>query len=183
MKRLFVFIALALLASCGGRSTAGDADEVVELQPRMEFHGDEADYTKVFLAGTIDMGRSVDWQAECVKRFGEVPGRYLVFNPRRAGGMNDGPEEFEYQVDWELKHLEKADIIVMNILGTSKSPITLLEMGAYLRSGKLYVACEPDFYRYGNVRITCRFYGVPLYDSLDELWAELFGAGRPKIYK
>lgn len=170
-------MAVALLAACADRKTDVVADEVVELQPRTEFCGSEADYTKVFLAGTIDMGRSVDWQAECVERFGELPGRYLVFNPRRAGGMGSDPAEFEYQVRWELEHLEKSDIIVMNILGTSKSPITLLEMGAYLRSGKLYVACEPDFYRYGNVRITCEFYGVPLYNSLDELWSALFGNG------
>ena len=62
--------------------------------------------------------------------------------------------------------LEAADLIVMNLLGDSRSPISLLEMGLYARSGKLFVACSPDYYRYDNVRITCRRYGVPLYDSL-----------------
>ena len=80
-----------------------------------------------------------------------------------------------YQIRWELEHLEKADLIVMNILGTSKSPITLLEMGIHIRSGKLHVACEPSFYRYDNVKVTCEQYGVPLYASLDELLAGVFG--------
>lgn len=176
MKRLTLIMLLgALLASCGGRAPAAACDDIVELQPRMDFSGDEASYTKVFLAGTIDMGRSIDWQAACTERFRTLGGRYLIFNPRRAGGMSSDSAEFEYQVRWELEHLEKADIIIMNILGSSQSPITLLEMGAYLRSGKLHVACEPDFYRYGNVRITCDRYGVPLYSSLNELWAGLFG--------
>ena len=61
----------------------------------------------------------------------------------------------------------------MNILGSSKSPITLLEMGLHARSGKLHVACEPSFYRYDNVRITCAYYGIPLYGSLEELLQDL----------
>ena len=44
----------------------------------------------------------------------------------------------------------------------------LLEMGLHMRSGKLHVICEPGFYRYDNVRITCNRYGVPLYHSMDE---------------
>ena len=55
----------------------------------------------------------------------------------------------------------------------SRSPISLLEMGLYARSGKLFVACSPDYYRYDNVRITCRRYGVPLYDSLTALLDDL----------
>lgn len=35
----------------------------------------------------------------------------------------------------------------------------------------MHVICEPDFYRYDNVRITCDYYGVPLYGSLEE-WIE-----------
>lgn len=41
--------------------------------------------------------------------------------------------DFEHQVNWELEHLEKADLIIMNILASSKSPITLLEMGLFMR--------------------------------------------------
>ena len=62
---------------------------------------------------------------------------------------------------------------VLRALGDSRSPISLLEMGLYARSGKLFVACSPDYYRYDNVRITCRRYGVPLYDSLTALLDDL----------
>ena len=37
--------------------------------------------------------------------------------------------DFEHQVNWELEHLEKADLIIMNILASSKSPITYWRWG------------------------------------------------------
>ena len=79
----------------------------------------------------------------------------------------------EYQVIWELRHLEAADLILMNLLGSSKSPVSLLELGLHARSGRLRVACDPAYYRYDNVRITCRQYDVPFYDSFEELLDEL----------
>lgn len=63
----------------------------------------------------------------------------------------------------------------MNILGSSKSPVTLLEMGLFMKSGKLLVACEPDYYRHSNVLLTCARYNVPLYSSLKALMQEQFG--------
>lgn len=55
----------------------------------------------------------------------------------------------------------------------SKSPITLLELGLFAKSGKLYVVCTEGFYRYDNVRITCAKYGVPVYASLTEAIGEI----------
>jgi hypothetical protein len=45
-------------------------------------------------------------------------------------------------------------------------------MGLHARSGKMYVICEEDFYRYDNVRITCSFYDIPLFTSIDEFKLE-----------
>lgn len=142
------------------------------LRPHQElpeaFSGGEP-YTSIFLAGTIDMGTGEDWQSGLMDYFSSQPGRYLLFNPRQENWDASRPGEMDYQVNWELEHLEKADIIIMNILPGSKSPITLLELGLFAKSGKLHVACTPEFYRYDNVRITCSRYGVPLYSSLDEM--------------
>lgn len=55
----------------------------------------------------------------------------------------------------------------------SKSPITLLELGLFAKSGKLHVVCTDGFYRYDNVRITCAKYGVPVYASLTEAIGEI----------
>lgn len=133
------------------------------------------EYKSIFLAGTIDMGKSVDWQKATIDWFkGKSDGKFMLFNPRRGKGLSGEMSDFEHQVNWELEHLERTDIIIMNILANSKSPITLLEMGLFMRSGKLYVICEPGFYRYDNVRLTCARYGVPLYHNLDEFLEKMF---------
>lgn len=163
---MIMLAAVLLLASCAPREAA-----TYMLRPHEELPADVADdrsFTKIFLAGTIDMGNSRDWQMELYDRFSAMNGRYILFNPRQDNWDASRPGEMDYQVSWELDHLEEADMIVMYILGSSKSPISLLEMGLHARSGKMHVICEPGFYRYDNVRITCGYYGVPLYENLEE---------------
>lgn len=156
---------LLLSVSCTPKHPA-----VYMLRPHEELPKEisrDDSFTKIFLAGTIDMGNSRDWQAEIHDRFSEMNGRYILFNPRQENWDATRPGEMDYQVKWELDHLEDADMIIMYILGTSKSPISLLEMGLHAKSGKMYVICEKDFYRYDNVRITCDYYEVPLYNDLE----------------
>ena len=131
-------------------------------------------FTKIFLAGTIDMGNSRDWQLEIYDRFSRMNGRYILFNPRQDHWDASRPGEMDYQVRWELDHLEEADLIIMYILGSSKSPISLLEMGLHARGGKMIVICEEDFYRYDNVHITCDYYDVPFYSDLDSFLEDQF---------
>lgn len=131
-------------------------------------------FTKIFLAGTIDMGNSRDWQLEIYDRFSRMNGRYILFNPRQEHWDASRPGEMDYQVRWELDHLEEADMIIMYILGSSKSPISLLEMGLHARGGKMIVICEEDFYRYDNVHITCDYYDVPFYSDLDSFLEDQF---------
>jgi hypothetical protein len=118
----------------------------------------------IFLAGTIDDGKSEDWQSKLIEEFSEY--NITILNPRRNNWGDLSDNELRKQITWELDHLEKADIIFMYIIGTSKSPISLLEMGIHIKDSKLIVVCEPEFYRYENVRITCEYYNAELYDSL-----------------
>ena len=125
-------------------------------------------WTTVFLAGTIDNGHSEDWQQTVAAKLAGRDRHYLLYNPRQEEWHPEREGEMDYQVHWELEHLEKADHILMVFLPGSQSPITLLELGLHARSGKLLVVCTPGFYRYDNVRLTCARYGVPVYGSLDE---------------
>lgn len=126
----------------------------------------------VFIAGTIDMGKNIpDWQKEITSFFEQ--NSWDSFNPRRADWDASWLQEFEnpqfsQQVRWELNALEVADIILMYFLPDSVSPISLLELGIHIRSKKLYVVCPHGFWRKGNVDITCDFYDVPLFDTLEE---------------
>lgn len=120
----------------------------------------------IFLAGTIDDGKSEDWQSKLIEELSEY--NITILNPRRNNWGDLSDNELRKQITWELDHLEKADIIFMYIIGTSKSPISLLEMGIHIKDSKLIVVCEPEFYRYENVKITCEYYNAELYDSLGE---------------
>lgn len=129
---------------------------------------------RVFLGGSIDMGRAVDWQAELVKSLGGLDVVFL--NPRRPDwnpAWKPVAEEpkFRRQVEWELDALESADIIVMYFAPGSQSPVSLLEMGLHARGGKLILLCPEGFWRKGNVDITAERYGVEQVATMDELAA------------
>ena len=124
----------------------------------------------LFIAGTIDNGNSYYWQKSLIDELNlsDTVHPIMIYNPRREDwpDSNDN-NEIEKQINWELYHLERADLIVMNILGDSKSPISLMEIGLFARSGKLIVFCDPSFYRYDNVRVVCKTYDIPLYETND----------------
>jgi hypothetical protein len=123
---------------------------------------------RIFLAGTIDNGDSTDWQQELINTINGVELRRptSIYNPRRKEWpSSDNHREIDRQIEWELSHLEKADLIVMNILANSKSPISLMELGLFAREGRLMVFCPKTFYRYDNVRNVCKRYEVPLHTT------------------
>lgn len=119
---------------------------------------------KIFLAGTIDDGHSTDWQREVVEELKDTD--VEIFNPRRYDFPEyPKPEDVIRQIQWEQKHLDEADHIIMVFKDDSKSPITLLELGLYANSGKLTVYCTDKFYRYWNVQETCKKYNIPLVNN------------------
>lgn len=129
---------------------------------------------RVFLAGSIEMGKAGDWQQQVRQALADED--VLLLNPRRSDwnpawrAEADEPE-FRRQVEWELAALEQADIVLMYFAPGTQSPITLLEFGLYARSGKLLVAAPAGFWRKGNLDITGDRYGVPRYDDLPALVA------------
>lgn len=120
---------------------------------------------KVFLAGTIDSGKSYDWQKEVCKKFLEEK-KVTIFNPRRDEWPDEDGEEIR-QIKWEHNHMDEADMIIMNIMPESKSPISLMEIGMYSQSGKLEVFCTDKFYRFNNVKVVCEKYGIKLHETND----------------
>lgn len=72
-------------------------------------------------------------------------------------------------MEWELNALDMVDIIVMYLSPGTISPISLLELGLYARSGKLIVYCPDGFHRKGNVDILCQEYEVKQVNSFEEI--------------
>jgi len=129
---------------------------------------------KVFLAGSIEMGRAEDWQKRCIKELEDYPIQFL--NPRREAWDSSWEqtienEKFNEQVTWELDSLEAADFIIMYFDKHTMSPISLLELGFYAccNPEKLMVLCPEGFWRKGNVDIVCERYGIRQFKNFDSL--------------
>lgn len=125
----------------------------------------------VFLAGSIEMGVAEEWQSKLEEALADQ--EITIFNPRRdewdsTWNQRESHPEFNYQVNWELNHLQKADIIFMYFAGNTKSPITLLELGLFARSKKVVVYCPDEFWRKGNVEIVCSRNNIQLFSDIDE---------------
>jgi hypothetical protein len=126
----------------------------------------------VFLAGSIDLGASIDWQAAVELALSDMD--ITLFNPRRtmwdiAWQPDSTDPNFREQVSWELAALEQADLIACYFAPRSKAPITLLELGLFARTGKCVVCCPKEYWRHGNVDIVCQTYNVPIVQDLPDL--------------
>lgn len=127
----------------------------------------------VFLAGSIEMGVAENWQ-EKIENALEETDDICILNPRRDDWDSSWKqaidnEQFNEQVNWELDGLEKANMIVFYFSPETKSPVSMLELGLFARSGKLVVCCPEGFWRKGNIDIVCRNYKIKQVNSLDEI--------------
>ena len=128
----------------------------------------------VFLAGSIEVGEAIDWQAQVSEALSDQD--ILVLNPRRSDWDSSWEQsidhpQFREQVEWELNALERADTIIMYFDPDTMAPITLLELGLHAKTSaeKLIVCCPDGYWRKGNVDIVCNMHGVRQVDSLDAL--------------
>ena len=118
----------------------------------------------IFLAGSIESGLAEKWQDKIIEQLKGYDNLVLL-NPRReewnnAAIMSIDNQYFKEQVIWELEGLEIADKIIMYFDIKTKSPISLLELGLFTKSGKLIVICPDGFWRKGNVDIVCEKYKI-----------------------
>jgi hypothetical protein len=132
----------------------------------------------VFLAGSIEMGKATHWQKQLEDEFADRED-IVLYNPRRenwdASWVQDiSNAQFKEQVEWELNAMEIADLIIMYFAPETQSPITLLELGLFARSGKLIVCCQEGFWRKGNVDIVCRKYGVQQVSTIEEIMQAIY---------
>ena len=135
--------------------------------------------TRVFLAGSIEMGAAENWQEKLARL---VEGTELILlNPRRDDWDSSWEQKiedpkFNEQVSWELQGIEESDYMVVVFDPATKSPITLLELGfaaGYKDAGKVFVVCPEGFYRKGNVDIVCERFGLTQFDSIELLATHL----------
>ena len=143
--------------------------EVIKPEQKNRVYSDKS--VKVFLAGSIEMGKAEDWQAVIPELFKDR-NDLTFFNPRRddwdsSWEQKESNPQFSEQVNWEMDKLDECDIIFMYFSPETKSPISLLELGLYANSEKMIVCCPYSFWRKGNVDIVCSRHNIPVYNTLD----------------
>jgi len=143
---------------------------MIEIQAPADYQ--QFSQVKIFLGGSIEMGKAEDWQQEMVNALKDLD--IVILNPRRADWNSSWEQstadpQFLEQVMWELSALEDADVIIIYFDPATKAPISLLELGLHARHKGVMVCCPEGFYRKGNVDITCQRYGVPVFLDLAAL--------------
>jgi hypothetical protein len=72
-----------------------------------------------------------------------------------------------------LDGFELAGLIVFYFAPDTKSPISLLELGLFARTGKLLVWCPTGFWRKGNIDIVCKRWNIQQVESLQTFISEI----------
>ena len=126
----------------------------------------------VFLAGSIDQGQAIDWQAKFEEELADLD--VVILNPRRdywdpTWDQSAENKEFRKQVTWEINGMKKAKVIAMNFCVDGLAPISLLELGLHARSGKVIVHCPLGYWRKGNVDLVCERYDLEQANSFEDL--------------
>lgn len=137
-------------------------------------------YLTIFLAGTIDNGNSFDWQKDIEYSLEHLNKNIALLNPRRNNWdpslqQRMSNPTFNEQVNWEMDNINKCDILFMNFLEDSLSPISLLELGIIYgiktskEINKQIIVIAPDkFWRKGNIEVVCDKMDVPVYSNYQD---------------
>ena len=108
----------------------------------------------VFLAGTIEMGNSPDWQSDVIQELKDY--NIVIFNPRRVLPP-ESEDDIVKQINWELDGIHTSKTVYMHLCANTISPISLLELGLLqgrADSTKVIVYCDPAYLRRLNVLTT-----------------------------
>lgn len=131
----------------------------------------------IFLAGSAATTSSTPWRTTLIHNLHlhfTTPQSITILNPHRSDWDSSWIESpafapFAEQVSWELRAQELADIIAFYFDPDTLAPISLLELGLFVKSGKCVVCCPERYWKWGNVVLVCERLGVEVVGTLAEL--------------
>jgi len=124
----------------------------------------------LFLAGTIQ--NSTDWQAQVIEKIRILD--IILFNPRRKVYPDNAAIQ---QITWEHQYLKAADAISFWFAKTSINPITLFELGSWIKTPKpLIIGVEPGYPRELDVftQVGLERRGLKIVQTLDDLASGIY---------
>lgn len=153
---------------------------MIHIKPPTELLKDPTRYD-IFLAGSIEQGKAEEWQKAFYEEIYKMRPKpnVAMFNPRRDDwdpnwdAIKD-KKKLEEQIEWELEHLEKANLIVMYLQPGTISPVSLLELGlfareVYVMKKQMIVLCPEGFHRKTNIDVVCQYYDITMAKDMNDL--------------
>src|SRR3989304_1979968 len=137
----------------------------------------------VFLAGPTPRDVSVkSWRPEFIKALKLKGFKGSVFAPenRILGSLYD----FEKQIAWEVKGLNKASLIIYWIprnLETMPAFTTNIEFGEFMHSGKIAVGFPPESVNNRYIGKRCEMHKIPLFQTVESLASYVLEQEQKKI--
>ncbi|MFC4633422.1 nucleoside 2-deoxyribosyltransferase domain-containing protein [Dokdonia ponticola] len=125
----------------------------------------KSEHTYTFLAGSMDDKLTTPWREEVMHILAKDT---HFFDPTNKKHNSLSKKEMKRHVEWELDALSISDKILLNFLPDALSPISLVELGLYVASGKLIVICPKGFYKSGYVYTLCEKYKTPIFENLTQ---------------
>jgi len=111
------------------------------IEAPVEYFGSQP---AVFLAGGIS--DCENWQSQVVS--GLQPVDAAVLNPRRASFPASNTPAHQQQIEWEFRHLRRANLIAFWFPPQTLCPIALFELGVCCASQTpLIVGADPNYRR------------------------------------
>ena len=131
----------------------------------------------IFLAGSAATTSSTPWRTTLIHNLSHhftTHQPIIILNPHRSDWDSTWIESpafapFAEQVSWELRAQEVADVIAFYFDPDTQAPISLLELGLSVKSGKCVVCCPEKYWKWGNVVLVCERLGVEVVGTLAEL--------------
>lgn len=132
----------------------------------------------IFLAGTTSATGQQDWRQTLVQSLSQFP--IDIYNPSRPDWDATWREDFSdsrwaEQVEWELEMQDAVDLVVILFHGVTAAPISLLELGLCVRSGKAVVCALDGYSKRGNVEAVCRRYSATFVTTEADLATTITG--------
>lgn len=159
----------------------GSGDHAHEAPSRLYPPGE---FPALFMAGGIS--NTPDWQSQIQPQLRRRCPKLVLVNPRRESFDVSNPNETEWQINWEHRHLRACDAIMFWFPKETLCPITLYELGVWSNHVRdpsnprgpqrgshtpLIVGVEPEYARREDIIIQTQLSRpeTPVVDSLDEL--------------
>ena len=125
----------------------------------------------VFLAGPTPREVSVkSWRPEFIQQLKIKGFQGTVFSPENR--LLGSPYDFDKQIPWEVKGLNKADLIIYWILRELKTMpafTTNIEFGEFMHSGKIAVGFPPESVNNRYIGKRCQMHKIPLFSTTESI--------------